>query len=193
MGRASDAGRAHVDLSGIGLEISNELGQRLGWERWRHDDDEGGFGDARDRRDIAYEIEVEIPVERDVHRVGRDWHQDRVAIGFGLRDVFGGDVAAGARLVLDHELLTEAFRQMLPGKSRNDVRRAAGWERDDQTYWSRRIGLRPSDARKNLQRSSARGQMQKPSSVEWFHVHPPKKCVKSAHAIGTSLLREAAE
>jgi hypothetical protein len=107
---------------------------------------EGSFGDARDRHDIAYEIEVEIPVERDVHRVGRDWHQDRVAVGFGLRDVFGGEVAAGARLVLDHELLAEALRQMLPGKPRNDVRRAAGWKRDDQTYRSRRIGLCPSEA-----------------------------------------------
>jgi hypothetical protein len=38
--------------------------------------------------------------------------------------------------------------------------------------------LRPSDARKNLQRSSVRRQMQKPSSVERFHVYPPKKCVK---------------
>src|SRR5215831_16237019 len=130
MGRDSDAGRAHVDLAGISLEISSELGQRLGRKRWRHDDDEGSFADSRDRGDIAYEIEVEIPVERDVHRVGRDWHQDRVAVGFSLRDVFGGEVAASTRLVLDHELLTEAFRQMLPGKPRNDVRRAAGWKRD---------------------------------------------------------------
>jgi hypothetical protein len=128
---------------------------------------------ARDRRDIAYEIEIEIPVERDVHRVGRDWHQDRVAVGFGLRDVFGGEVAAGARLVLDHELLTEAFRQMLPGKPRNDVRRAAGRERHDQTYRSRRIGLRPSDTRQGRRRDSARGQMQKLSSVRKFHFEPP--------------------
>jgi hypothetical protein len=78
-----------------------------------------------------------------------DRHQDRVSVGLGLGDIFGTDIAGGARLVLDDELLTEPLRQMLPGKSRHNVRRAAGGERDDQANRPGRISLGPRGARRD--------------------------------------------
>ncbi len=98
---------ARLTLPGIRFEISGELRKRRGGKRRRHDNDERRFGDACDRRDIADEIEIEVATERDVHCVGRDRQQDRVAVGLGLRDVFGADIGAGARPVLNDELLTE--------------------------------------------------------------------------------------
>jgi len=59
-----------VDLAGIGLQVGDELRKVLRRERRRHDGDERRLGDARDRRDVADEIEAEIAIERDVHRIG---------------------------------------------------------------------------------------------------------------------------
>ncbi|GMO60056.1 hypothetical protein BwSF12_77500, partial [Bradyrhizobium ottawaense] len=44
-----------------------------------------------------------------------------VAVGLGIDDRFGGDIVAGTRLVLDHELLAELFRQALADQPRQDV------------------------------------------------------------------------
>src|SRR5262249_30102557 len=58
MVRAPDAGRRHSELVGIGLGVSDELGNRLGRNRWVHHHGETALGDARDRRDVADEIET---------------------------------------------------------------------------------------------------------------------------------------
>ena len=71
MGRGPVAGRRHVDLAGIGLGIGDELGNRLGRNRWIDHHDIGHADDARDRRDVADEIEIELVVERRVDRVRR--------------------------------------------------------------------------------------------------------------------------
>ena len=67
--RRSVAGRRHVDLARIGLGIGDELGNRLGRNRWVDHHDEGTADDARDRRDVADEIVIEFLVERRVDRV----------------------------------------------------------------------------------------------------------------------------
>ena len=69
-GDGADAGRRHVDLARIGLGIGDELGNGLGRNRWIHHHDIGHADDARDRRDVADEIEIELVVERRVDRVG---------------------------------------------------------------------------------------------------------------------------
>ncbi len=130
-------------------------------------------GDARDRRDVAHEIELEIAVERRVHRVGRDRHQDRVAVRRGLGDVFGADIAGGARPVLDHELLAEPLRQMLPREPRDGVGCAAGRERDDQMHRPRRVSLRAGEARCGRKHGSGCGQAQK-SAARKCHGVPPR-------------------
>src|SRR5262245_15610328 len=66
MARGTDAARRHADLARIGLGIGDELGDRLGWNRWIDHHDFGHPDDARDRRDVAQEIEIEVAVKRRV-------------------------------------------------------------------------------------------------------------------------------
>ena len=94
-----------------------------------------------------------------------------MAVRGRAHDRLGGDIAAGARPVLDNERLTEAFRQPLADQPCNDVDVVAGGEADDDVHRPRRIGLRPGDPRDGRQRGSARGQMQKIPAGK-FHFGP---------------------
>ena len=69
----------------------------------------GLFVSARDRRDVADEIETELVVERCVNRVHRSDKEERVAIRGSTHDRLGANVGAGARPVLDDERLAESF------------------------------------------------------------------------------------
>jgi hypothetical protein len=71
----------------------------------------------------AEKDEIEIVIERCTDRVRRIDQKKRVAIRLCPHDRFGANVAAGARAILDDELLTEPFRQMLTDQARDDV----GW------------------------------------------------------------------
>ena len=81
----------------------------------------GHADDARDRRDVADEIEIELVVERRVDRVRRIDQEQRVAVRRRTHDRLGADIAAGARPVLDDEWLAEPLRQPLTHQAREDV------------------------------------------------------------------------
>ena len=115
--RAPDTARRHVDLTRIGLGISDELGNGLRWERRVYHQDPWAAVDARDRRDVADEIEVELVVERRVVRVNRGNLEQRIAVWGRTDDCFGGRIAGGARPVLDDDWLTETLRQRLTDKA----------------------------------------------------------------------------
>src|SRR5262249_59505242 len=68
--------------------------------------------------------------------------------------------------------LEEPLCQGLPYEARDEVRRKAGREANDDAHRPRRIGLRPRDPRYGRQRGSAGGEMQKLSSVGKFHAAP---------------------
>ncbi|MGY4423803.1 hypothetical protein ACVWY2_006252 [Bradyrhizobium sp. JR6.1] len=91
------------------------------------------------RRDIAHEIELQIRVERGVDVVRRIDQQHGVAVRLGVDRSFGADIVAGARLVLDHELLAELLRQPLPDQARDDVGGAARRIANNPAHRSRRI------------------------------------------------------
>ena len=135
----------------------------------------GTSDDARDRRDVADEIEIELVVERRVDRVRERRQEERVAVGRRTHDRLGANIVAGARPVLDDEWLAEPLRQPLSHQAREDVGRAAGGKADDDAHRPRRIGLRPSDARHGRQRGSARGQMQEFAAGK-FHGAPSQAC-----------------
>ena len=135
------------ELARIRLGIGDELGKRLGRNRGMYHHDEGTADQARDRRDVANEIEIEFVVKRRIDRVRRTDQEQRVAVRSRAHDRLGGDIAACARPVLDDELLAEPLRQPLTDQTREDVVRAAGGKADDDAHRPRRIGLRPSEAR----------------------------------------------
>ena len=72
--------------------------------------------------------------------------------------------------VLDNDWLVELVRQPLTDQTRNDVKIAARRKADEDAHRPRRIGLRASEAGRGRERGSARGQMQKLSSVGKFHI-----------------------
>jgi len=69
-------------------------------------------------------------------------HQHRVAVGCGLRDDVGADIAAGARPVVDDDLLSGRLGEMLARDTRHDVEDAgARRKRHDKADRARGIGL----------------------------------------------------
>ena len=132
VGDPADAARTVGELARIGLGIGDELGNRLGRNRRIYHHDKGAADEARDRRDVADEIEIEFVVERRIDRVRRTDQEERVAVRRRAHDRLGGDIAAGARPVLDDEWLAEPLRQPLTDQAREDVVRAAGGKADDR-------------------------------------------------------------
>ncbi len=97
---------------------------------------------AKSRRKVV----AELLEERRVDGGSRSCHQQRVAVGGRTRDRLGADVVSGAGPVLDHERLTEAFRQPLADQARPEVDRSARGDGHDDAHGPRRIGLRPHNA-----------------------------------------------
>ena len=62
---------AHVDFARIGFGVGDELRNGLGGTDGLTTITNGNAEDARDRRDVADEIEIELVVERRVDRVSR--------------------------------------------------------------------------------------------------------------------------
>src|SRR5262245_48304139 len=88
-------------------------------------------GKERDRRDVVYEVELQISVEGCIDQVRPRYEQERIAVRGRVYDRFGCDVGAGACTVLDDELLTEPFRQPLSHKTSENVRRSTGRKTND--------------------------------------------------------------
>jgi len=158
---ASDTSGGHVHFARIGLSIGDEFGDGRGRNRWIDHHDQGPAGEARNRRDVLDEIEIEFFVECRVDCIGRVSEKQCVAIGGCPHDRLGSDIATGACPVLNDKLLTEALRQPLTDQARIDVESATGGKANEDSHRPRRIGLRPRDTRDGRQRGSARGQMQK--------------------------------
>src|SRR5215813_12323483 len=110
MGRESGGARRKIDHAWIGLGMGNELGDRLCRKRWIYQHYKGPAGDARDRRDVADEVKIELVVERRIDRVRCSDQQEGISVGWRAHDRLGGDIAASTRPVLDDERLAEPFR-----------------------------------------------------------------------------------
>jgi hypothetical protein len=118
-------------LPGIALRIGNEVAEGLGWNRWVHHQNVGLAADPGNRCDVADEIEIELLKQRGVDRIRRNGQQERVAIGRGVHDGLGGQIAAGPRAVFDDEWLTEPLLQPLPDAACEHISRPAGRKTDD--------------------------------------------------------------
>ena len=76
-----------------------------------------------DRREIAQRVVAEVRIEHDIdrHRAGIAEHQ-HMAVGRRRRHHLGGDHAAGAGNVLDHEGLAERGGELLREQPREHIR-----------------------------------------------------------------------
>ena len=117
---------ADVDLARIGFGVGDELRNSFCWKRWIHEHYKWLANDARNRRDVAYEIETELIVQRCVDHVHRSDKQERVTVRSSTHDRLGAYIGAGARSVLDDEWLAEPLRQPVAHQASDDVGPAAG-------------------------------------------------------------------
>src|SRR5262249_60636794 len=94
----------------------------------------------------------------------------------------GADVAGGARLDLDEELLAEPFRQELADQTCDDVGCAARRLTDDDPHRTGRIGLPPCKGREHR---NARRQMQEMSTWKPDHCSFPSviRAMRDEHPI----------
>ena len=182
MRRGADAGGGHVDLARIGLGVRDELGDgfrrhvRVDLHHVRHADE------ARDWRHVADEVERQILIKRGVDGVGRIDQEHRVAVGIGLGGHFGREIIAGARLVLDDELLAHMLRQILSDQARDDVGRAARRIADQPAHRVVRIivgrarGAGNACQRNHASAAHANAQAASRCIENFIRVSPPKSC-----------------
>ena len=130
--RAAVSGRGERDLARALSGFGDQVGDRAERRGLRHDEYVGEEADQRDRGKVVDRIVVDRGEEIAVDGKTRGGDVHGVAVGGGAGDVFRGDVAAGARLVLHHHLLAPHFRQPRADDAADRVDAASGRERHDQ-------------------------------------------------------------
>src|SRR5215470_6888307 len=106
MGRCSGSSRRIIDFARASLGICDELGNRLGRDRWNYHHGKWCADNASDWRDIADEIVVELVVECCIDRVQTTDQPKRVAVCERAHGGLGADIAAATRSVVDNKLLS---------------------------------------------------------------------------------------
>ena len=106
VGRKSGAAGRKIDRAWIGFGMGDQFRDRLHRQRWIDHQDKGAADQARDRRDVAEQAEIQLVIKRCVDGVGCRGQMDRIAVGRRTHDRLGADIAGGAGPVLDDELLS---------------------------------------------------------------------------------------
>jgi hypothetical protein len=70
-------------------------------DRWIHINDKGGAVDACHGRDVTDEIKIEFVIERRIDRAVGEGQQERITVRRRPYGRFGGDIAVGARPILN--------------------------------------------------------------------------------------------
>jgi hypothetical protein len=91
--------------------------------------------------ETLFGVEIEVWIKRHAGRQRHLVDQDRIAVGIAARRLVGGDHAAGAADVLDHDRLAERFLHRVLDDARDGVGGAAGRERHQQRDGVIGIGL----------------------------------------------------
>jgi hypothetical protein len=104
-----------------------------------HDQHQPRGRELRDRREIVDRVVGQLRQQRRVDRVLVVGHEQRVAVGVGLRGQLGCKHAGRAGAVIDDELLFQVLRQPRAEKPREKVCRAARRRRREEAYRARWI------------------------------------------------------
>ena len=166
--RRADAGMGIGELAwlrpGERHQLRHALDREFGWDGEHVGRDEH----LRDRRKILDRIERQFVIQAridDQRRVAA--HQQRGAIGGCLGDALGGDVAAGAGNVLDHERRAPDFRKPVGQNPRGKIGRGARRKPDQDFYRPvriRRLRQRAGRQRKRKAQREADAVQSAPSS-----------------------------
>ena len=156
-------------LAGIGLQPGDQRLEVVRRQRLLADQELRIDGNQADRLEVLLQV-IGEGIDHAANMGVPLADVDGVAIGRGARDAADGDATAGAADVLDDDRLAERRPHALGQYPRRHVGRAAGGERHYQRNGTRRIGLRPRDARDRRQRGSTRGQIEKISTGKFHNI-----------------------
>src|SRR5580700_1502528 len=104
-----DPGRGKIDLAWVGPGIGDEFRNGLGWKCRIDFHDIRHAKHARDRRDVANKIEIELVIERWTYHLRRTDPKQRVAVRWRTNRRLDADIAPGPRTVLNDECLAQTF------------------------------------------------------------------------------------
>jgi hypothetical protein len=113
-------------------------------------------------------------VERSAGGIGRRHHGERVTVRSGARRDIGADRAAGARAIIDDELLAELLEQTRRQQARDDIGAVAGRERYDHAhrplgpFSALSMGSRQGSNESQDQQSAASSHRCRYHLVRWF-------------------------
>ena len=135
---------AKLYLPGIVLQQLDQLGDVVDPERRRNRQRAWLRDQLRDRRDVLLRVVGQLGEQQRVDgERPADADADDRAVGLGLGDRVGAEIAAGARLVLHHESAARIFLAELIGdQPRHRVGRRAGAERHIDVHGLGRPALR---------------------------------------------------
>ena len=142
--RGADAGMAVGKLAGLRPGERHQFRHRPDRLLGRNGEHVGRDEHLRDRCEIPQRIERQGFIQARIdHQRRVAAHQQQVAVGGRLGDAIGGDVAAGAGNVLDHERRAPGFRKPVGENARRKIGSRAGGEANQDLHRPVRIaGLR---------------------------------------------------
>ena len=174
-------------MPGLFLRQRDQVGDRAHRQRRVHAYDQGAGGDEADRGEILARVVADIAVERriDGQRAGAAEPQ-RVAVGHALGDLAGGDAAACAATIFDHDLLAQRLAHFLGGGPRHEVVAAAGRVGNDQGDGPARIILRAGRGREQDGDDGRHERESRLSCTDLSVVIPGRREAASPESITTS-------
>ena len=127
------AGGAVVQLARVGLGVGDELGQRLGRDLIRIDDDHlRRPRDQGHRNKILLDVVIEVGIERRCNGVMRRAHEEGVSVRSGLGRGRCANGAACAGAVFDQHAFAQLCVELGCERARKGIGAAAGRERHDE-------------------------------------------------------------
>src|SRR5262245_34967475 len=109
---------------------------------WMHHQEIRRQCEHRDGLEILDRIVIEILVDARDERMTRGGKEQRVAVGFRLRNDTGAQRAAGARTRVDENVRTEGFSELVGKRAGQYVGPAAWREWNNEAYGFLRIAIR---------------------------------------------------
>ena len=146
MPAAAGAARPPSDLAGVRFKVINEFARIARTKSGVGGDNEWRVAVDVHRGKILYAI-TGLSVQNCIVDAG-PWirRQERIAIRCGLSDCFCTEYSAGARAVVDDELLPEALGEFAAYQSRRNVIRSARRKGHDQAHGFQRVAVDDANA-----------------------------------------------
>jgi hypothetical protein len=121
----ADAGRAIVELSGIGLGISDQLGHRIDRQAILHQQKVWKACNARDRYEIARRIIAQPRIQKRVGRYVCRYDEKLCAVGRPFGDALVSDVSVRPGHILDDHRHTPRGGEAVSDDAAHDIARPA--------------------------------------------------------------------